>query len=329
MNAQQPLSDPTQRGKKYDPSLLTEKIGKSRFGGMEFRLWTNEKVYTDELRKVGLSDATGALHRRKKGKSGFSPLILRILSSLGGAAQIDVLAEMFLMYAGRRASAGDFVDGLKELLSLSVVNFGTLARGPQKKLRNPPVRAMRFVFISNFGAAVLSALFGERRPLINTNARTIDAAEVKSALISSRIICRMLKEKLLSNFRFRATHSLPPRPGKRKRPPLKSVPLYTLNLKGSEIIFFSFRKEEHWEDKVISELVKICRIYSKKAPTILLSTEDFLMSTEIFKAVAGNSRIRANIIFTDDITFLNSSGKQFIYTVGFDGKNFKRKLLGK
>ena len=200
---------------------------------------------------------------------------------------------------------------------------------PQRKLQSAPVKPLRFVYITKFGVSVFTQLNGPL-PLVETNERKIDAAQIKSALISSKMVCRLLHEGMLTRFDFGRAHASKAAQKRNKRTSKLMVrPLYTLNMKGTELLFFSFRKTRNWEAALKAQLEKCTRIFRGETPVVILATEDFIMSVDAFKLIASLPQIKLNVLFTDDITFLNSNGKQFLYTIDFDGGNFKRNILGK
>ena len=324
---------PTQRGRKYDPSKLENGLYKSKKANiMAFRLWTGEKVYFDERKKVALTYAVEKLKSQKEKKTNFAPLILQILASLGGIAQIESLASMFMMYAGHRATETDFLNGIRELSRLSVVNTARVAQGPQKKLKEFPVKGLKFIYITPFGALVEkniydNNIYGET-VIEDTSRGVLSARKVKRNLIAVQIVCRLVSLSMLSHFEYgKKVKRESPGSGGRKGRTMSFSPHFTLNLKGSEILLRCIRKSPQWEKKELDNLLRLSRMFRSNPPTVFMVTEDYLMSTDLFKRLCENGRTNVNLIFTDDITFLNSRGKNFFYTIEYDGEEFIKKMI--
>ena len=292
---------------------------------MSFRIWLGEKVYFDEYKKASFRHINNILKSQTENKTGYAPLILEILASLGGVTQLEVLANMFLMYAGHRATAADFIEGYKRLLSYSLANTGTVAQGPQKQLKQLPVKGMKFVYITPFGADVATYLFPDLS-IEDTKTSVLSARKVKRNIILTRVLCRMVYCGMISHFEYGKAMVRVSESNGRIR---KSVfnPHFTLNLKGSEIIVRCVRKRLQWEKKELENLSLLSRMTRGEETTILVITEDYLMSTDLFKRICENGKIALNLIFTDDITFLRSKGKNFFYTITYDGKDFIRKMI--
>ena len=292
---------------------------------MSFRLWLGEKVYFDEYKKTSFRHINNILKSQTENKTGYAPLILEILASLGGIAQVEVLANMFLMYAGYRATAGDFIEGYKRLLSYSLVNTGIVAQGPQKLLKQLPAKGMKFAYITPFGAGVVSCLFPDLS-IEETKTSVLSARKVKRNLILTRVLCRMVYCGMITHFEYGKAIT---RVGESNGQTRRSVfnPHFTLNLKGSEIIVRCVRKRRKKKKKELENLSLLSRMTRDEEATILVITEDFFMSTDLFKRICENGKIALNLIFTDDITFLQSKGKHFFYTIAYDGKDFIRKMI--
>lgn len=292
---------------------------------MSFRLWLGEKPYFDEYKKASFRHINIVLKSQTENKSGYTPLILQILASLGGITQVETLANMFLMYAGRHATVKDFMIGYRHLLSYSLANTGMVAQGPQKNLGSFPVKGLKFVYITPFGSSVAKSMF-PNLIVENTSSHILSARKVKRNLILTRILCRMINCGLVTHFEYGKVIKKNSETSRRLRSSVFNTH-YKLNLKGSEIIVRCVRKQLQWEKKEIENLALLSRLKRGKKATILVITEDFLMSTDLYKRISEHGRIALNLIFTDDITFLRSKGKNFFYTIEYDGHEFIKRMI--
>lgn len=315
-----------QKGKKYNPKNLNGKIDKRFRNGYELKIWEKEKLYVKRTPKQLMSEVVENINNDHENKITFAPLVLQILCSVGGACHITELTEMFTMYAGHTASKQDFLTALNKLQKLSIVSTGTVAQGPKKTVQSLPVNGLEFVYVTFFGTMVAHNTVCRGMQLIPTNLRQMRVPAVKANVQAVCFINRLLKMKMLSNFRCRPVFVKKTKKNRRTRF-IACKPAFVFNMKGEQVLYYNCRKRKGWLKSIINELERASVIFSKRTPVIIVAAEDMFMTSEVFKAIMKKNRIKANIIFTDDEALCKAKDKNFLYLLTADKNKIVKKVL--